>query len=111
MRGSDEEILVGLGRGLARERLEQNLTQARLAEEAGVSLATVRRLEAGHSVQLANWIRILGALGLEGRLDLLVPERAVSPLQQLAPLKQRRRASSKPLPAIPGTSWTWGEDR
>ena len=57
---SDEAILSELGGRLTRVRLEQNLTQAQLAEQAGVSKRTVERLEAG-TVDCHPW-NTLGAL-------------------------------------------------
>ena len=50
----DEVILRELGERLARVRLERNLTQAGLAEQAGVSKRTVERLESGGVTQLVR---------------------------------------------------------
>ena len=44
---TDEAILRLLGARLSGTRLERNLTQATLAEQAGVSKRTVERLEGG----------------------------------------------------------------
>ena len=74
--------MQALGRRLARHRLNRNLTQAALAAEAGVSKLTVHRIEQGHSLQAVNLIRILRALGLLDNLDAVVPEPAISPIQQ-----------------------------
>ena len=41
---TDEAVLSELGGRLAQVRLERNLTQAQLAEQAGVSKRTVERL-------------------------------------------------------------------
>ncbi len=41
---TDDALLVELGAGLERARLERNLTQAQVAEQAGVSKSTVERL-------------------------------------------------------------------
>lgn len=110
-RPSDEAALIDLGSRLARERLRRNLTQEVLAVEAGVSRATVRRLEAGHSTQLANLIRILRALGMLANLSLLVPEPEVRPLEQLQrKSKERRRASSPRGVEEDAGDWQWGED-
>jgi transcriptional regulator with XRE-family HTH domain len=42
---SDEALLQELGRRIARLRLERNLSQAQLAEQAGISKRTLERLE------------------------------------------------------------------
>lgn len=112
---SDEVLLAELGRRLAGERLQRNLTQAHLAEQAGVSLSTVRRLEAGQGSNLVALLRVLRALGLLANLEALVPRQPPSPLRDEGRQgRARRRASpSRDTPAEgpPGAPWVWGEDR
>lgn len=95
---SESAELQALGSRLAAQRLALDLTQAQVAEQAGVSKRTVERLEAGAvSTQLSAFLRICRVLGLHDRLELLVPEPAVSPVAQLK-LKgrTRKRASGQP---------------
>jgi len=108
---SDDAVLKEIGIRIARHRLNQNKTQAALAQEAGVSNRTMTRVEHGHSVQSSSLVRILRALKLVENLDRLIPETAISPLQQLKMQgKQRKRASSKPdKPGKEGT-WSWGDE-
>lgn len=114
---SDQARIEGLGQRLARERLRRNLSQADLAREAGVSRATVGRLENGESTQLLNLVRVLRALGLAEQLDSLAPEPRVRPLELAERAGQRRRRASPraPLPREPSPTshptWTWGEDQ
>jgi len=108
---ADSAILAELGERVTQHRLQQNITQARLAEEAGVSKRTVERLEAGASTQLTNLIRILRALELIENLDTLVPEPAESPIQQLELQgKTRRRATAAPSEPAPAGTWKWGDE-
>ena len=103
--------MQALGQRLARHRLNRNLTQAALAAEAGVSALTVQRIERGRSSQAANLIRILRALGLLDNLDALVPEPAISPIQQARMRgRVRQRASSRPGRPEPPTEWSWGDE-
>ena len=102
--------MQALGRRLARHRLNRNLTQAVLAAQAGVSTLTVQRMEHGRSSQAANLIRILRALGLLDNLDALVPEPAISPIQQArmrGRIRQRASRSGKPEPPA---DWSWGDE-
>lgn len=112
---TDEAVLRELGARLARWRLNRNLTQAQLAAEAGVSKRTVERLEAGHSTQLANLIRVARALALLANFDSLVPAPLPSPMEQLRLRgKVRERASTTAAADQPGAAideWTWGEER
>lgn len=121
--GSDEAVLESIGDRLARFRLRRDWTQAALAEEAGVSVPTVKRMEAGRSTQMTNFVRVLRALDLLEGLESLLPSPRVSPLQALETEgRGRKRASGKrrrpaPRPA-PETEpadagaggWTWGDE-
>ncbi len=108
---TDEAWLQRLGQRLAQLRLAKNLTQAQLAEQAGLGLRTVQRLELGASAtQLSGFLRVCRVLGLVERLDLLVPEAVASPMAQLkqAVRKRRRASGKKVVSSLPGP-WTWGE--
>lgn len=116
MQPTDTAVLAELAARLTRQRLDRNLTQAQLADAAGVSKRTVERLEAGESTQLSNFLRILRALDLLDRIDTLVPAPLPSPLAQLKLQgRQRQRASSVREPqasyrVTPDTPWTWDDD-
>ena len=107
---ADVAILREMGHRLYRRRLEYNLTQADLANEAGVSKRTIERLEAGESAQLYNLIRVLRALSLTENIDALVPEPMPSPMQQLKLKgKSRKRASGTQVREATG-EWNWDDD-
>ena len=108
---TDASILRELGARLTAARLEQNLTQAALAEQAGVSKRTVERLESGEvAAQLSAFIRVCRALGLMDRFEALVPEPVPSPMAQLKLQgRTRKRATSRKSPVPTKKKWTWGE--
>ena len=110
---TDEAVLSELGGRLARVRLERNLTQAQLAEQAGVSKRTVERMESGDvGTQLSGFIRVCRMLGVIERFDLLVPEPVPSPMEQLKLAgRRRRRASATNAAKPPPKSWRWGDER
>jgi transcriptional regulator with XRE-family HTH domain len=107
---SDKAILTELGLRLAAVRIERNLTQAELAELAGVAKRTLERLESGQvAIQLSGFLRICRALGLLDRLDTLLPEHVPGPMAQLKQQdRKRRRAKGKRTEKTP-TPWSWGE--
>ncbi len=108
---SDEAALRELGNRVAQYRLNLNLTQGALAEEAGVSKRTLHRVERGDSTHVTNLIRILRALGLLGNLESLIPEPAISPIQQVKMQgKNRKRASSRSEKSKQKKPWSWGDD-
>jgi transcriptional regulator with XRE-family HTH domain len=110
---SDGAVLGELGERLRAARLARNLTQQRLAEEAGVGRMTVQRLEEGGSASLTSLIRILRALGELDGLGRLLPPAGPSPLEEArrqGRRRQRARSTGKP-PAEPGKGpWRWGDE-
>lgn len=108
---SDDAVLKEIGNRIVQYRLNRDKTQAALAQEAGVSNRTLLRVEHGHSVQASSLIRILRALQLLENLDVLIPEPAVSPVQQLKMQgKRRQRASSKSAKPKKEGSWSWEDE-
>ena len=110
---TDEAVLSEVGGRLAQVRLERNLTQAQLAEQAGVSKRTVERLESGSvATQLSGFIRVCRVLDLVERFDLLVPEPVPSPVEQLKLQgRKRRRASANGAAKVTAKKWQWGDER
>ena len=105
---TDEALLQELGRRIAKQRLERNLSQTQLAEQAGISKRTLERLEAGAAAtQLSLFLRVLRQLDLLERLDLLLPEPQPSPLALLELQKAGRKRASRRRVAKPTSTWTW----
>jgi DNA-binding XRE family transcriptional regulator len=96
---SDEAILDELGARIASRRLELRLTQAELAEQAGIAKRTLERIEV---------LRVLEALpGLEG----LIPAAGPRPMDQLKRKgKVRQRAPGRRASEQPGKPWSWDDD-
>jgi putative transcriptional regulator len=107
-----ESFLHDLGARLAELRLAKNLTQAELAERAGVAKRTIERLESGAAAtQLSGFIRVCRALDILERFNQLIPESLPSPIAQLKLRgKQRRRASSVAARERPSKKWVWGDN-
>lgn len=108
---TETSILQEIGARIARHRLNRNLTQEELAEQAGVSRPTIARLEQGSPTNLSNLIRVLRALNLIQNLEALIPSPPSSPIQQLRTKKrQRKRASSTRSSQARSAPWTWGDE-
>lgn len=108
---SDEATLKELGNRIAQYRLNRNQTQKMLAQEAGISERTMIRVEQGQSTQVLNLIRILRTLGLLESLKALIPEPAISPIQQMKMHgKKRKRASSPSEKPEKKEPWSWEDE-
>ncbi|TCD47349.1 helix-turn-helix transcriptional regulator [Chlorobium sp. N1] len=107
---TDEAILGELGGRLAGRRLELQLSQETLAEQAGISKRTVERIESGATTQISSMIRVMRTLGILERLEALVPERRPRPMD-LVKLegKARKRTRSRKTPEN-RKNWTWGDE-
>tara|TARA_R110001592_G_scaffold40242_2_gene132208 strand:- start:438 stop:767 length:330 start_codon:yes stop_codon:yes gene_type:complete len=82
-----------LGERLRQARLNGDLTQAEVAERAGVSRKIVLNAEKGKA-QLESFVAIMLALNLTEQLDLFLPKPQVSPVQLIKLQgKKRQRAS------------------
>lgn len=108
---TDDAILELLGRRVAAARVRQNLTQAAVAEQAGVAKRTLEAIEAGGSSRLVSLVRVLRVLGLLDGLDAVVPELGPSPLELWQSGRPRRQRASTPRGGEPPAPvWRWGED-
>jgi transcriptional regulator with XRE-family HTH domain len=107
---SDEAVMTEMGRRLAEARLERQMTQAQLAEAAGVSKSTVERLEDGASTQLGNLIRCLRALGKLEALERLLPETPANPVELLRRRGARRSRVRRARGSPPPAEWSWGDE-
>lgn len=107
---TDEAVLCELGGRLARCRIELGLTQAKLAEQAGVSKRTVERIEAGATTQTVTLIRILRELHLLERMETLAPETGPRPMDLLK-LKGRERMRAPRKGGNPSAKpWQWSDE-
>ncbi len=108
---SSEAIEDALSERIEELRLKRNITQSRLASEAGVSRSTITRLaQGGKGISLDSFIRILKALQMENRLEALLPDPGlISPLEELKRANQptRQRARTKKQDQ---KEWTWGDN-
>lgn len=113
---TDAAALHEIGERLERRRIDAGLTQAQLAEEAGISKRTLERIEAGHSTDFVMLLRALRVLNLLATLDQLIPDLPQSPLTLLKGRgRARRRVGHSRRAPDGGTApkqpppWKWRE--
>lgn len=107
---TDDAVLAELGARIAGRRVELQLTQAAVAEQAGIAKRTLERIEAGQTSQLATLIRVLRVLDAASGLDSLIPESEPRPMDLLKRKgKVRQRASGRRAAKATGKPWRWDE--
>lgn len=94
----DGEIRRRVGQKIRHLRLRQNFTQASLAEQAQVSLTTLKKIEKGDISYFDSLMRVLRVLGELDVFSPLIKEEAMSPNEyfefvEASKKKQRKRAS------------------
>lgn len=93
-----------LGRRLALVRKQQRFTQAQLAKEAGLGVATVIRIESGQDAQFSSWIKIFNVLEITPALNALLPEEILSPMSEVQKRNRRKKTDS-------GNKNIWGDGK
>lgn len=96
------EMEAVIGKVLQTYRIHRNIDQVTLAERAGISARTLRKLESGHGASLQTFCRVMKALGREGWLDGIAPVPTINPLMLTRRGEPRQRASKprKKTPAL-----------
>ena len=106
---TSEQIEAALCKRLESIRLSRNITQAQLAEEAGVSPRTIGRLEKGHGVSVDTFIRIMMALGIQESLEALLPDPTVRPIERVGISAGERKRARPTQSGEEPTAWSWGD--
>ncbi len=98
-----------VGRRLAKLRLARNVTQDALANEAGIAVRTLRRLEAGQPSSLDSFLRVAIALGLGDELLAALPASDIRPIERMD-MRGRERRRARPPETAATAPWSWGEE-
>ena len=79
---TNQDIIALLSKRLKEYRLAARISQKEMAERAGVSLTTICHLEQGanRNITLNNFISLLRVIGMEQRLNDLLPELPMPPM-------------------------------
>jgi transcriptional regulator with XRE-family HTH domain len=106
---ASRQIEAALCKRLESIRLSRNMTQAQLAEAAGVSPRTIGRLEKGLGVSLDTLIRVMTALRIQQNLEALLPDPSVRPIERVGVGGEpRKRARPRPSGGQ-RAAWSWGD--
>lgn len=129
---SSSQYIADLGEQLERHRLLQNIAQADLAEKAGISTRTLRRLESGEGGTLDSFIRLLIGLNIDSNLSVLIPDSTIRPIERTRRAKAERMRASGSRKSLASdkaesvatkenekgestvgnkSSWAWGDEK
>lgn len=94
---TNQDILNLLAQRIKEYRLAARLSQKEMAEKSGVSNATISHFEqsVNQNMTLNNFISLLRVLGMENRIEELLPElpmppKALKEINKLIPKRVRR---------------------
>lgn len=106
---NSEAQLYEIGERISKIRLSHNVSQEDLAKSSGISLRTLKRLEAGENSSLETLIKVLNSLNLNEKLISIFPNTEIRPIERVK-MKgtERKRASSK-VKTAKASEWAWGE--
>lgn len=91
---SNKAIINSIGAYIKYQRLAQNKTQAKIAEDAGLNRSTISQIEKGESTSLISLIQVLRTLNLLHVLNQFKVEHEISPIE-LAKLEKQKRLRAK----------------
>lgn len=79
---TNHDIILMLSKRIKEYRLAARLSQKEMVEKSGVGLATISHFERGVSQNMTinNFISLLRVVGMENRLNDLLPELPMPPL-------------------------------
>lgn len=109
-----DAVLSEIGKRLAAWRVSKRYTQAQLADIAGISRATLHRLENGQGGDLKTFLAVLAALDRTSSLEVLLPELPLSPIELLKRAGRRPKRVGTPRKKKaqpPREQWKWGDEQ
>lgn len=103
-----KDIIEVIAKYIKTNRIRLNKTQKELAEEAGVSLMTLRRAERGEIISLETLVSLMEVFGeLEGLRSLFVI-RETTPRAMLSKQKKIKERVRKEK-NVKKKGWVWGD--
>lgn len=103
---SDQALAAFIGQFIRNKRIEQNITQAQLAKDAGISRSTLVLLEKGEAASLSSLLQVLRMLNQLHVLAAFEITPVISPLLMAKEeMKKRQRVRTKPSSQQPKSDW------
>ncbi len=107
---STNGIYAELVRRFKEYRISAELTQGEIAEKAMLSKSTVSRFERGDDISMSAFIALLGAVDIQGNLEVLIPDPDERPSFYLPERKNKKRVRHKEDNKGSKNVWKWGDE-
>lgn len=107
---NNEAILHEIGKRIKETRILSNLKQADLAAKAGISIATLIRIEKGMAVRYDYLLNILRVLNCLSNIELLIPEQEMRPSEYFEGKEKRKRVRAS-RDDLRKNDWKWGDEK
>lgn len=92
---SDKSLMETIGNFIRSHRLNQNKSQDKVADAAGISRSTLSLLERGEKVRIDSLIQVIRVLDLLYIMDVFKVQEQISPIEY-ARLKKKQRKQASP---------------
>ena len=103
----DRAISKELSERFKQYRIAYPMTRTELSEKSMVSVGTIARFESGNDIGLLKLIKLLKALDLEEKLDILIPDPQERPSHYAENNAPKQRASKRKKT---DNNWKWGDE-
>ena len=105
----EKEILKELSERFKQHRLSLDISQKEICEKTGLSKTTIHRFENGSDISLLNMIKLLSAVDLTEKIDLLIFDFRKSPMFYVDNNENKKRVKKSKI-KDENVPWKWGED-
>lgn len=107
---TSQQIISALCERVKEIRLARNISQLQLSKDAGVSRATIERMENGADISLGTFVRILIALDVQSGLQIALPDMSIRPVERVQMMgKERKRSFPRKKKTNKNKPWIWNE--
>jgi putative transcriptional regulator len=107
---TSQQIVSALCERVKEIRLAKNISQLQLSKDAGVSRATIERMENGNDISLGTFVRVLTALNVQSGLQVTLPDMSIRPVERVQMLgRERKRSYPRKKKVNINKQWNWNE--
>ncbi len=104
---TDNAIIRDIGKRIKQIRLNKNISQQELSKKSGIHRVTISKMETGQKISLMTLVQVLRGLGELQRLERIIPEEIVSPIQLAKLQGEKRKRASKQISVVKEEEYEW----